>query len=72
MTNPPSANKATHSGFETQGRRHQKFKTGVSVAHQMFYKNFFKRLWKLEIGKLENTWNIDGGDFYELSIVSGL
>ena len=31
---PPSANKATHSGFETQRRRHQKSKTGVSVAPQ--------------------------------------
>ena len=27
---PPSANKAAHSGFETQRRHHQKFKTGVS------------------------------------------
>ena len=27
-------NKAAHSGFETQGRHHQKFKTGVSVASQ--------------------------------------
>ena len=30
----PSANKAAHSGFETQRRRHQKSKTGVSVAPQ--------------------------------------
>ena len=30
----PSANKATHSGFETQRRYHQKSKTGVSVAPQ--------------------------------------
>ena len=29
---PPSVNKAIHSGFETQRRRHQKSKTGVSVA----------------------------------------
>ena len=28
----PNANKAAHSGFETQTRRHQKSKTGVSVA----------------------------------------
>ena len=27
----PSANKAAHCGFETQSRRHQKAKTGVSV-----------------------------------------
>ena len=30
----PSANKATHSGFETQRRYHQKSKTGASVAPQ--------------------------------------
>ena len=30
----PSANKAAHSGFETQRRHHQKSKTGVSVAPQ--------------------------------------
>ena len=30
----PSANKAAHSGFETQRRYHQKPKTGVSVARQ--------------------------------------
>ena len=30
----PSVNKAAHYGFETQGRRHQKCKTGVSVAPQ--------------------------------------
>ena len=29
---PPSANKAAHSGFETQRRHHLKSKTGVSVA----------------------------------------
>ena len=29
---PPSVNKAAHSGFETKGRRHQKSKSGVSVA----------------------------------------
>ena len=31
---PPNANKATHSGFETQRRCHQKSKTWVSVAPQ--------------------------------------
>ena len=30
----PSANKAAHSGFETQRRHHQNTKTGVSVAHK--------------------------------------
>ena len=31
---PPSTNKATHAGFETKRRCHQKSKTGVSVAPQ--------------------------------------
>ena len=31
---PPSANNASHSGLETQRRRHQKSKTGVSVTPQ--------------------------------------
>ena len=31
---PLNANKAAHSGFETQRRHHQKSKTGVSVAPQ--------------------------------------
>ena len=30
----PSSNNAAHSGFETQRRRHQKSKTGVSMAPQ--------------------------------------
>ena len=30
-----SANKTAHSGFETQRRRHQKSKAGVSVASKM-------------------------------------
>ena len=34
-TSPPSTNKATHSGFETQRRcHHQRSITGVSVAPQ--------------------------------------
>ena len=39
----PSANKAAHSGFETQRICHQKFKTGVSVAPQkgLMSSNFF-------------------------------
>ena len=39
-----SANKAAHSGFETQRRCHHKSKTGVSVAPQkglMSTNNFF-------------------------------
>ena len=41
----PSANKAVHSGFETQRRHHQKSKTEVSVASQtelMSFKIFLK------------------------------
>ena len=34
-TPPQSSNKAAHSGFETQRRRHQKSETGVSVAPKM-------------------------------------
>ena len=30
----PNANRVVHSGFETQRRRHQKSKLGVSVAPQ--------------------------------------
>ena len=43
----PRVNKATHSGFETQRRHHQKSKTGVSVASQkglMSSKLFFKKV----------------------------
>ena len=42
----PSANKAVHSDFETQRRRHQKSKTGLSVAPQkgfMSSKNLKKK-----------------------------
>ena len=42
-----SVNKAAHSIFETQRRRHEKFKTGVSVAPQkglMSSKNVLKSL----------------------------
>ena len=31
---PPSVNKTTHSGFETQRRHHEKSITGISVAPQ--------------------------------------
>ena len=44
-TPPPSANKAAHSGFETQWRRHQKSKTEVSVAPQKGLK--FSKLKKI-------------------------
>ena len=43
----PSVNKAVHSGFETQMRRHQKSKTGESVAPQkglMSFKKFLKKI----------------------------
>ena len=46
-TPPPSSNKAAHSGFETQRRRYQKSKTGVSVAPQkglLSSKFFFKKV----------------------------
>ena len=36
-TPPPSANKAAHSGFQTQRRCHQKSKTGVSVGRESTY-----------------------------------
>ena len=37
----PSMNKAGHSDFETKRRRHQKSKTGVSVAPQKGLQNCF-------------------------------
>ena len=37
-TPPRSANKAAHSGFDTQGKYHQLSKTGVSGASQKFKK----------------------------------
>ena len=37
-THLPSTNKAAHSGFETQRRRHQKSKTGVSHVLQKLFK----------------------------------
>ena len=41
---PSSANKAAHSGFETQRRHHQKSKTGYQWPHKkdMPFNNFFK------------------------------
>ena len=52
-TPPPSANKAAHSGFDTQTRHHQKSETGLSVVPQKglislkknflhFFKNSFE------------------------------
>ena len=42
---PPSPNKASHSGFETQRTRHQKSKTRESVAQQngLMSFNLFKK-----------------------------
>ena len=42
---PPRTNKAAHSGFETQRIRHQRSKTGVSVAPQkdLYLLNILKR-----------------------------
>ena len=48
------ASKGIHSGFETQGRHHQKSKTGVSVVPEkglMSSKYFFKKKSKERIGK---------------------
>ena len=44
---PPSTNKAAHSGFETQRRRHQKYDTGVYVAWKnghVSHKKFLKKI----------------------------
>ena len=52
----PSANKATHSGFETQRRRHQKSKTGVSMTPQkglMSSKNLKKMILMKVIRSIE-------------------
>ena len=49
-------------GFETQGRRHQKSKTGVSVAPQkglISSKNFKKRRNSLNSWNLINHWIIN-------------
>ena len=51
-TSHQSINKAAHSGFETQRRRHQKSKTGVSVAPQkglLSSKNIFKNTYLLRL-----------------------
>ena len=49
-TPPQSLNKAAHSGFETQRRRHQKSKTGVSMAPQMkMYEYVFLQLKILDL-----------------------
>ena len=47
----PSANKAAHSGSETQRRHHQESKTGVSVTPQkgLMFSNFFFRKRKFEL-----------------------
>ena len=43
-TPPPNANKAAHSGFETQRRCHQKSKTRESVAPHKKALNFFEKV----------------------------
>ena len=46
ITGDKARKRGIHPGFETQGRRHKKSKTGVSVAPQkglMSSKNFFKK-----------------------------
>ena len=62
----PSANKAAHSGFETQRRRHQKTKRGVSVAPQkglMSSKFFFKKNGIISGRMLQTSHNLmDPGD----------
>ena len=53
-------NKVAHSGLEIQRRRHQKSKTGVSVAPQkglMSPSNFFKNL-KITICSLEYKFSL--------------
>ena len=45
-THVPSENKTAHSGFETQRRYHQKYKTGVSVAPRKGRMSFKKNLKK--------------------------
>ena len=53
-TPPPSANKAAHSGFETQRRHHQKSIRGISVAPQkglVSSKNLFKKKYWTERGR---------------------
>ena len=60
----PSLNKAAHSGFETQRRCHQKFKTGVSVAPQkglMSSKNFLKKFYFVALMLYLN--DVHGVDF---------
>ena len=59
LRNPLHAGEKTHKqgihpGFETQGRHHQKFKTGVSVAPQkelVSSKKFKKKKLKKTLGK---------------------
>ena len=52
---PLSVNKAAYSGFETQRRRHQKSKTGVSVAPQKGLMASKKNLKKERCMKIEDT-----------------
>ena len=62
-TPPPSSNKAPHSGFETQRRRHQKSKTGVSVAPPKFKKKqknitLTQLRWRVVINQYNLTYEL--------------
>ena len=70
-----SAKKAAHSGFETQRRRHQKSKTGVSVAPIKktcaLKKNFFKKVdEKLTATKLSGHLPLDQFTLFEMGFFS--
>ena len=59
----PSANKAAHSGYETQRRHHQKSKTGVSVAPSKWLTGvlqtiFKKRLWGIQFFTSVNSTSV--------------
>ena len=65
-----------HPGFETQGRRHQKSKTGVSVAPQkgpVSSKNFKKKK-KLEVSGFTSQWGylFAAGFFSSVMILENL
>ena len=60
------ASEGIHSGFETQGKCHQKSKTGVSMAPQkglVSYKKIFKKIKKknklLKSSTLDHVWSYE-------------
>ena len=60
----PSTNKVAHLGFETQGRHHQKYKTGVSVAPQkglISSKNFKRRMHSSRMRTVHSSGHLGGG-----------